>query len=77
MEWKTFKKGSLFYIRIKGLLNPDSFGWMEGARMINQENHETLLAIHLTDQSALRGFLEQLWNLNFTVLSVERIDEQG
>jgi len=26
-----------------------------------------------TDQAALRGFLDSLWNLNFSIISVEKI----
>jgi len=67
-------KGSIYHIRIKGNLNPTSFGWMEDASIIHQDNTETLIAIYIRDQSALRGLLEQFWNFNFTILSVERSD---
>ncbi len=66
---------SVYYIRIKGTLNPASFSWLDDIRIINQDNHETLIAIPVADQSALRGLLDQFWNFNFTILSVERTDE--
>jgi len=75
-KWNKRNSGSIYHIRIKGILNPGSFGWMEDASIINQDDNETLLAIHITDQSALRGLLEHLWNFNFTILSVENSDEE-
>jgi hypothetical protein len=70
MDKETNKTGCLYHIRIKGTLNPESFGWIADARMIDQENNETLLAIRIADQPALRGIMDQLWNLNLTILSV-------
>jgi hypothetical protein len=29
------------------------------------------------DQAALRGLLEQLWNLNITVISVDKIENEN
>ena len=74
MKWNKKNRGSIYHVRIKGHLNPTSFGWMEDASIIYQDNNETLIAIYIADQSALRGLLEQFWNFNFTILSVERSD---
>jgi hypothetical protein len=72
MDPKTSKKGCLYHIRLKGVLNLESFGWVDDARIIVQENNETLLAVRIVDQPALRGIMDQLWNLNLTILSVEK-----
>lgn len=48
--------------------------WLGDVTVIPEENGETLLIGEFLDQSALRGFLDQLWNLNFTVVSVDRIE---
>jgi hypothetical protein len=69
------KKGSIYHIKIKGILNPNAIGWMDDVRIIDQENDKTLLAVEIADQSALRGLLDQLWNFNFTIISVEKIDD--
>jgi len=74
-KWNKKTKGSIYHIRIKGILNPASFGWLEDVSILHQDNNETLLAINIKDQSALRGILNQFWNFNFTLLSVERSDE--
>lgn len=74
-KWNKRNSGSIYHIRIKGILKPVSFRWMEDASIIYQDDNETLIAIHVTDQSALRGILNQFWNFNFTILSVEKSDE--
>jgi hypothetical protein len=63
----------IYQIRVKGALGPSVIHWFGDITIIPQENGETLLAGPFADQAALRGFLDQLWNLNFTILSVERI----
>jgi hypothetical protein len=74
MDQETNKKRCLYHIRIKGVLNPESLGWIDDARVIDQDNIETLLAVRIVDQPALRGIMDQLWNLNFTILSVEKAE---
>lgn len=74
MEKEKPEERILYQIRIKGAFNPIAHNWMNGAKVINNEDNETLLAIQIQDQSALRGIMNQLWNLNFTVLSIERTE---
>ena len=74
MDQKINKKGCLYHIRLKGVLNPESFGWDDDTKIIDQENNETLLGVRITDQSALRGIMDQLWNLNLTILSVNKVE---
>ncbi len=65
---------TLYKIKIQG--PPDHFTalWNDDVSILRSEKDETLLACQLHDQAALRGFLNQLWNLNFTILTVERIE---
>jgi hypothetical protein len=65
---------SIYQIRVKGALGPSAIHWFDDISITARENGETLLAGPFADQAALRGFLDQLWNLNFTILSVERIE---
>jgi hypothetical protein len=69
-------QGNLYYIRLKGILDHPIADWFGDITIIPQENSETLLVGRFTDQPALRGLLDQLWNLNLTVLSVERIENE-
>jgi hypothetical protein len=64
-----------YRIRFTGGLNRSVTDWLGEASLVSQEKGETLITAKFSDQAALRGFLDQLWNLNCTVLSMERIDE--
>ena len=74
MNHRKFNHAQTYRIKLQGTLDPGSMDWFGGITVIPQENGETVLVGPFRDQAALRGFLDQLWNLNFTVLSVERID---
>jgi hypothetical protein len=65
-----------YRIRVKETLDCHFDDWMGNLTLTPQENGETLIVGSFTDQPALRGFLEQLWNLNITVITVERIDNE-
>jgi hypothetical protein len=63
-----------YRIRVKETLDRHFADWLDNLTFIPQKNGETLLIGSFTDQPALRGFLDQLWNLNITVITVERIE---
>ncbi len=62
-----------YQIRIKGIVNRSITSLLDDMSIMPQDNNETLLVGTFMDQPALRGLLDQLWNLNLTILSVERI----
>ena len=64
-----------YKIQIKEKLNPSMLEWFGTSAIQSQENEGTLLVGQFPDQSALRGFLDELWNFNLTILSVEKIDD--
>ncbi|HSB65696.1 MAG TPA: hypothetical protein VLD65_03910 [Anaerolineales bacterium] len=66
-----------YRIRVKETLDDHFADWSDGLVILPQENGETLLVNSFPDQPALRGFLDQLWNLNITVITVERIDHEN
>jgi len=68
--------GSTYRIRLQGAMDLTTIDWFGGITVLPQEPGETLLVGQFPDQAALRGFLDHLWNLNFTILSVERIKNQ-
>jgi hypothetical protein len=76
MDQKKSNHGNMYRIRLKGALDRSVADWFGDITITPQENGETLLVGQFVDQPALRGFLDQLWNLNFTVLSVERIENE-
>ena len=74
MTQKRIDQGSTYRIRLRGALSSPTTDWFGDITIIPQENDETLLVGQFADQAALRGFLDQLWNLNFTILSLERVE---
>ena len=74
MEFQESRYPNIYQIKIKENLDTATTNWFGDLTLIPLENGGTLLVGPFSDQSALRGFLDQLWNLNFTVLSVERIE---
>jgi hypothetical protein len=64
---------TIYQIRIKGIVNRSIASLIDDLSILPQENNVTLLVGTFIDQPALRGLLDHLWNLNLTILSVERI----
>ena len=76
MDEKRTDLENTYRIRIKGILDSSFADWLGEISLIPQENNETLLIGKFADQAALRGLLDQLWNLNFTILYLERMDNE-
>jgi hypothetical protein len=64
----------MYRIRLLETLDRSLADWFGGITIIPLENGQTELVGSFPDQPALRGFLNQIWNMNFTVLSVERVE---
>ena len=77
MDQNTPNQQNTYRIRVKETLDHYFTDWLGNLSLIPQENGETLIIGSFSDQPALRGFLEQLWNLNITVINVERIENEN
>ena len=77
MEQNTPQQSNTYHILVKETLDHPFADWYGDLTIMPQENGETLLIGSFTDQPALRGFLEQLWNLNITVITIERIESES
>ncbi len=66
-----------YHIRVKETLDRQYDNWLDDLKVVPQGNGETLLIGNFPDQPALRGFLDQLWNLNITVITVKRIENDN
>jgi hypothetical protein len=66
-----------YHILVSETLDQHFADWYGDLSITLLENGETLLIGSFADQPALRGFLEQLWNLNITVINVERIENES
>jgi hypothetical protein len=62
-----------YEIQLWGRLDRDWSEWFEGMD-ISHEGEKTTLRGKLRDESALRGILTKIWDLNRTVVSVKRIE---
>ena len=76
MDRGIFSQGDTYHIRVKGAFVHFVADWFNNITIIPEKNDETLLVGSFIDQPALRGFLDQLWNLNMTVISVERMERE-
>ena len=76
MDKKGTNLESMYHIRIQGTFDYSFTDWLGKIAVVPQENNSTLLIGGFADQAALRGFLDQLWNLNFTVLYLERMENE-
>ena len=77
MEQSESHQSNTYRIRVAETLDRHFTNWLGNLTIIPQENGETLLVGSFSDQPALRGFLDQLWNLNITVITVERIENEN
>jgi hypothetical protein len=77
MEFQESGYPNIYQIKIKENLDTAITNWFGDLTLIPLENGGTLLVGPFSDQTALRGFLDQLWNLNFTVLSVGKIENEN
>lgn len=64
-----------YRIRFKGALNRSVTDWVGEVSLVPRKNGEMQVVAKFADQAALRGFLEQLWNLNCSILFLEKMDE--
>jgi hypothetical protein len=77
MEQNQTNQSNTYRIRVKETLDCQFTDWLGNMAIHSQDNGNTLLVGSFPDQPALRGFLDQLWNLNITVISVERIENES
>ncbi len=77
MDQFQTNQANTYRIRVKETLDCHFADWLGNITMIPQENGETILVSTFLDQPALRGFIDQLWNLNITVITVERIESES
>ena len=67
----------MYRIKVEGRLDEAWSGCLNGM-LIEQESEAppvTSLTGEVTDQASLRGLMNQLWNLNLSLISVKRMEE--
>jgi hypothetical protein len=70
---RSIPQGGNYQIQVQGTLDPSWSSWFGGLK-VSLDGPYTTLAGPVPDQSALRGILNKLWDLNLVLLAVDRID---
>jgi hypothetical protein len=72
---EPFNFQTTYRVTVKGVLKENWSVWLDGEiiDLVNDARH-TSITVAVPDQAALRGFLNKLWDLNLTLLSVSRIE---
>ncbi|HSK89312.1 MAG TPA: hypothetical protein VK880_13195 [Anaerolineales bacterium] len=65
----------VYQIRITGHLDESWIIWFSPLVIVNEANGETTLTGAVRDQAELHGLLERVFDLNVTLLAVNRIIE--
>ena len=79
MTSKEMYSESIYKIQLQGELDPEWKSWFTGLEFsrdsTGQPPSDTTLVARVSDQAALRGILCKLWDLNLTLISLQRIEE--
>ncbi len=70
---KFSDRPATYQIRVEGLLDREWADWFDGMTLA-YEGNETLLVGKVTDQAALHGLINKLWDLGLTLVSLQRLD---
>jgi hypothetical protein len=76
METKQTNQTNTYCIRVKEKLDHHITDCFNDLTLTPLDDGKTLLVGSFVDQSALRGLLNQLWNLNITIISVDNIENE-
>lgn len=65
---------TLYQIRVRGRLDKKWANWLHGSVVHieygDANKNWTTITIYVIDQAALRGLINQLWDLNLTLISL-------
>ena len=73
MEKTGIDQDVIYQIEIEGNLSEEWLVYFEGLSVAFEDEITTVTGV-FADQASLRGFLNWLWDLNFTILSARRLD---
>ena len=68
----SFDQAARYQIVVQGRLDEGWSEWLDGMTMGFEHGVTTLIGT-VADQAALRGLLTRIWDLNLTLISVDRI----
>jgi hypothetical protein len=80
MEGAVLPKACSYRIEIEGRLDPRWSSWFNGMTIEVEDRDPdlfvTILDGAVPDQASLRGILNKIWDLNLSLISVNRLDFQ-
>jgi hypothetical protein len=69
---------SIYQIKVQGKLNEQWSDWLANMTIshnpANKDAHTTTLTGPVVDQTALRGIVNKLWDLNLILLSIKQLE---
>lgn len=75
---ENYRGNSIYEIQVRGMLDESWQQWFNSEEFLFQstKDHSTVtkLVVTVADQSALRGILGKLWDLNLTLISLHLIE---
>lgn len=75
---QQIQKGSQFEIIVRGRVKEDWSHWLGNFFIEPLDNigkgQTTKISGAITDQAALRGLMNQIWDLNLVIISFQQID---
>ena len=67
-----------YQVTVEGKIDASWSDWLGGMRLVSQQETDgiqvTILSGVLVDQVALRGLLNQMWDLNLVLRSVQEVN---
>ena len=67
---------TVYQIKMQGQLDESWSGWFSGMTITFDDDTTTLTGA-IADQSALRGILTKLWDLNLDLISMNRVEDSS
>jgi hypothetical protein len=74
VEQEKADRPAAYRIQVEGRIDASWSDWFQGMEHVYQ-NGTTTFTGFVADQAALRGILFKMWDLNLTVIAVNRIGE--
>ncbi len=72
---KTQSDATVYEIRLKGQLGPNTLVWFETFEAEYSPEGETILRGPIVDQAALAGVLARIFNLGLSLTLLRQVDE--
>ena len=66
----------IYEIQVEGWIGERWMNWFQG-QMLRFDENVTVFTVQVTDQAALRGIMNKIWDLNLTLISAIRLEGYG